>query len=96
MTRDKHTNSDETLERVVLAAEGFGVASSTRSGTDDGDGSASETNDRVDILNDDTKKGKFLSDGGVRCRSGGVAALDWASVALGGGLVGIGAVGRNT
>lgn len=70
------------MEAVVLTAERLSVADSAGSSTDNGDGGAVETNERVDILNDDAEDSELLSDGGTISSTRRVAALDGGSVAL--------------
>lgn len=73
------------MEAVVLAAHGLSVAGGTRASTDDGDGSATNTDDGVDILDNDSEETELLSNGGRAGSAGRVAALNWASIALGSG-----------
>jgi hypothetical protein len=63
------TNSDGTVEAVILAAGGVDVANGTRADTDD------EDDGGVHVLHGDTEEGELLSDGGVVGCAGGVAAL---------------------
>jgi len=76
------TDGDDTAEVVVLAANGFLVASSTTSDTNDGDGGAGDTNEDVNALDNDAQKTEEEGSNRVTGAGDAVAALDVAGVAL--------------
>ena len=52
------TDSNDTVEAVVLAADGFSIAGGARASTNDGDGGAGNTDDGVDVLDNDAEEGE--------------------------------------
>ena len=90
-TKRSLTDSNDTVEVVILATEGLSIAR-VGTGTDDGDRGTSDTDEDVSVLDYYSEGLEESGNCGGACCSGGVATLDGAGVALGCGLVGIGAV----
>jgi hypothetical protein len=79
---------DETMEAIVLAANGRGGAARATS-TDDSDGVASYTDGGGNIVDNDAQKLEEAEGGSIKVTRllGGVAALDGAGGAVAGWLV---------
>jgi len=80
------SNGDDTIEGVVLAADGLGRAgiSSDSNNTDWG---TAKANNGSNVLNHDAQKRDYLGSGSAVSRGDAVAALEVTSVALAGRLV---------
>jgi len=76
---------DDSAEVVILAADGLGIASSTRSDADNADGGASDTDGDPNTTQDDAQKTEESRNTGVAGRLNAIATLYGASVALAGG-----------
>jgi hypothetical protein len=94
LNRKALTNGNKTVVAVISAAEGLATASSTRTGSDDGDGSASDTNEGGNILDDDFQATKDSSNGKASGKTVTVAALNRSGVTLRSGQVVCGGTGR--